>query len=205
MANDGLPHTASRNQRLRLLANVENRTVHIDAGRRVLNLIESFEALRCRNPLEDSIRGPGSMTADREDALASIRELNAQNRSSIGRLSLVPDIVNGRPRSLRAGKFKSHKLRDRIGATREGHLSGAEYLPSSAAARRSGTPAAACRRDKGPSTCKLDRQIIRSWGLRKCHPTGAYGVWSGRKIDADDVPADMLGLAKCNRSCSCHR
>src|SRR5215510_15769062 len=77
-----------------LFPNVEYRPVCVNQRSRTLNSNISLESLRRVDPLGDSVRRPGSMTENAQDALTAIVIFDSQDGVSIGRLKLVANIVN---------------------------------------------------------------------------------------------------------------
>jgi hypothetical protein len=91
----GCPILAGRlGRRERLLREVEDRPVGVNARHRSLNAVVGLEPLRRGDALEDPGRRARSVAADGEDALATVEEFDPQHRGAVGSLVHVADVVD---------------------------------------------------------------------------------------------------------------
>src|SRR5437870_290306 len=81
------------------LANVEDRSVRVDAVGRRLDGVVRLVALRGGNALEDARRGSRPVTTDRQDALRAVRERDRDDGGAVGPRALV-DVVREGPAGL---------------------------------------------------------------------------------------------------------
>src|SRR5437867_2154711 len=135
---------------------MERSAVRVNTGGWVLRVPVSHKTLCRYNPLVDSWRCAGAMTADTEDAAASIVELDFHVCGAIGCLIYVTDIVNENwcPK---IGQLKSHESLDDVIAASGGRASWIECFPGPSTGGGARLSVPACGRHEGPRASELDR------------------------------------------------
>src|SRR5437867_3232252 len=101
--------------RLRL-ADVEDRTVRVDAAYRRLHGVVRLVALRSRDSLEDARWGSGPVTTNGQHALAPVREGDLEDGGPVGPRAVIDVVVEGGRRALEVGEHPADESRDLVGA-----------------------------------------------------------------------------------------
>src|SRR5947207_1185480 len=127
--------------RIDLLLDVKYRAVLIYPSNRRFGVPVRDIVFRRYNPFDDSIGRSGPMAANAEDAAASVRILDQQDRIPVGSPTLVTDIVIERAGRLIIRELPIRESRHPVRPASGRHPSAILIIPSNLGLRRS-----ACRR-----------------------------------------------------------
>jgi hypothetical protein len=172
---------------------VENGKVDVDAGSMCCSEPICNIAFRCNHALLNAGRCSRTMTADAENAFASVVILYLKNRSAVGPRVVGIDQI-GWARELKIYELPTNKSGDRVCAAFSGHA--VRRRPLSASCDSVRYPAARGRDKRSRRVCERDlvRRHVRGSDRR---PARVGSGWGRGEIKVNDIPANVIA---CRRS-----